>query len=160
MESSENKWNSTSSNEMPSPRPIEILQVEDDEGDARLLEITLKKSKVANTVHTVKDGVEAMLYLRGEGPYASSPRPQLVMLDLNLPRKDGHEVLAEMKADDDLKDIPVVVLTASTSDKDLLSSYDLKADGYINKPLDFKQFLWIIGQIERFWIQVIELPPR
>ncbi len=143
-----------------SPRPIEILQVEDDEGDARLLDITLKKSKVANTIHTVKDGVEALMFLRGEGQYATSPRPHLVLLDLSLPRKDGHEVLSEIKADDNLKDIPVVVLTSSNNDKDLLSAYDLKADGYINKPIDFKQFIWIVGQIERFWISVVDLPQR
>ncbi len=160
METSAREQGDAAAGSVAGPIPIEILLVEDDAGDARLVELTLEKATVTNRIHTVDDGAKAIEFLLKQGSFANSPTPGLVLLDLMLPKKDGHEVLAEMKASDDLKHIPVVVLTSSKSDKDLLSSYDLKADGFINKPLDLNQFMWIVGHIDSFGITIVELPPR
>jgi two-component system, chemotaxis family, response regulator Rcp1 len=142
----------------PNAEPIEILLVEDNPGDARLAVESLKESKVNNNLHHVEDGVEAMQFLHREGEYAYSPRPDLVLLDLNLPRKDGREVLAEIKADPALKLIPVVVLTTSAAERDLLRTYDLNANAYIVKPLDLDQFIEVVQAIESFWFTVVKLP--
>jgi two-component system, chemotaxis family, response regulator Rcp1 len=142
----------------PNAEPIEILLVEDNPGDARLAVESLKESKVNNNLHHVEDGVEAMQFLHREGEYAYSPRPGLVLLDLNLPRKDGREVLAEIKADPALKLIPVVVLTTSAAERDLLRTYDLNANAYIVKPLDLDQFIEVVQAIESFWFTVVKLP--
>jgi CheY-like chemotaxis protein len=139
--------------------PIEILLVEDSPSDTELTVEALRDFKVRNHVSIVEDGVEAMKFLRREGPYAQAPRPDLIMLDLNLPRKDGREVLAEIKADESLKTIPVVVLTTSRADQDVLRSYQLNANCYINKPVDFNQFLEVVRSIEAFWLYVVTLPP-
>jgi len=119
----------------------------------------LKDFKVRNHVSVVEDGVQAMQFLRREGPYATAPRPDLIMLDLNLPRKDGREVLADIKGNDHLKTIPIVVLTTSRADQDILRAYQLNANCYINKPVDFNQFLEVVRSIESFWLYVVTLPP-
>jgi CheY-like chemotaxis protein len=139
-------------------QPIEILLVEDNEGDARLAKEALRDSKVKNTIHHVNDGVAAMAFLRREGKYASAPRPDLVLLDLNLPRKDGREVLADFKQDEDLKRIPVVILTVSNDEADILKSYNLHANCYITKPIDLAQFLKVVKSIEDFWLTIVKLP--
>lgn len=140
--------------------PIEILLVEDNPGDARLAIEALKEGRVQNRLHIVPDGVEAMAYLRREGRYADMPRPHVILLDLNLPRKDGRQVLAEVKSDADLKRIPVVVLTTSQADQDIAKSYDLHANCYITKPVDLDRFITVIRSIEDFWCTVVQLPPR
>ena len=140
-------------------RPIEILLVEDSPSDTELTVEALKDFKVRNHVSVVEDGVLAMQFLRRQGPYAQAPRPDLVMLDLNLPRKDGREVLADIKSDDQLKTIPIVVLTTSRADQDILRAYQLSANCYINKPVDFNQFLEVVRSIESFWLFVVTLPP-
>jgi chemotaxis family two-component system response regulator Rcp1 len=140
-------------------RPIEILLVEDSPSDTDLTLEALKDFKVRNHVSVVEDGVQALQFLRRKGPHAQAPRPDLIMLDLNLPRKDGREVLAEIKADDDLKTIPIVVLTTSRADQDILRAYQLNANCYITKPVDFNQFLEVIRSIETFWLFVVTLPP-
>ena len=140
-------------------RPVEILLVEDSPSDTELTLEALKDFKVLNHVSVVEDGVLALRFLRREGPYAEAPRPDMIMLDLNLPRKDGREVLAVIKADDDLKTIPVVVLTTSRADQDILRAYQLNANCYINKPVDFNQFLEVVRSIESFWLFVVTLPP-
>jgi CheY-like chemotaxis protein len=119
----------------------------------------LKDFKVRNHVSVVEDGVQAMLFLRRQGPYAEAPRPDLIMLDLNLPRRDGREVLADIKGDENLKSIPIVVLTTSRADQDILRAYQLNANCYINKPVDFNQFLEVVRSIESFWLYVVTLPP-
>ncbi len=139
-------------------RPVEILLVEDSPTDTRLTIEALHEGKVANNLTHVEDGVEALAFLRREGRYASAPRPDLILLDLNLPRKDGREVLEELKNDPTLKTIPVVVLTTSRADQDILRSYQLHANCYITKPVDFKQFLDVVHTIERFWLTVVTLP--
>lgn len=141
-------------------RPVEILLAEDNPGDVKLTEKALEKGKVMNNLHVVSDGVEAMEYLRQEGKYESAPRPDLLLLDLNMPRMDGQEVLAEMKSDEDLRRIPVVVLTSSGAEEDILESYDLHANAYLTKPVDFSGFVDIIGRIEDFWLRVVKRPPR
>ena len=141
-------------------RPIEILLVEDNEGDARLAREALKDSKVYNNVHHVIDGVEALAFLRQEGLYAKVPRPDIILLDLNLPRKDGREVLAEIKKDDNLKRIPVVVLTISNDEADILKTYDLHVNCFVTKPMDFNQFLKVVHSIEDFWLTIVKLPPN
>ncbi|OHB49422.1 MAG: response regulator [Planctomycetes bacterium GWF2_41_51] len=141
-------------------RPIEILLVEDSPSDTALTLEALKAGKVANRLFNVEDGVEAMAYLRQQGVYKNAPRPDLIMLDLNLPRKDGREVLAELKTDPVLKTIPVVVLTTSRADEDILKSYQLHANCYITKPVDFQQFIGVVKTIENFWLTVVTLPPR
>ena len=139
--------------------PIEILLVEDSPSDTELTVEALKDFKVRNHVSIVEDGVQAMQFLRRQGAYAQAPRPDLIMLDLNLPRKDGREVLAEIKGDDNLKTIPIVVLTTSRAEQDILSAYQLSANCYINKPVDFSQFLEVVRSIESFWLYVVTLPP-
>ncbi len=139
-------------------RPIEILMVEDSPTDAQLTVEALHAAKIANRLNHVEDGVEALRFLRREGPYAKAPRPDLILLDLNLPRKDGREVLEELKHDPDLKVIPVVVLTTSRSEQDVLRSYQLHANCYITKPVDFAQFMEVVKAIENFWLTVVTLP--
>jgi CheY-like chemotaxis protein len=139
-------------------KPIDILLVEDNEGDARLAKEAMRDSKVSNTIHHVPDGVEAMAFLRKEGKYAAAPRPDLILLDLNLPRKDGREVLADIKEDEDLKRIPVVILTVSNDEADILRSYNLHANCYITKPIDLAQFLNVVRSIEDFWLTIVKLP--
>jgi two-component system, chemotaxis family, response regulator Rcp1 len=141
-------------------RPIEILMVEDNPGDVRLTVEALKEGKVRNNFHTVEDGVEALAFLRRQGPYTDAPRPDLVLLDLNLPKKNGREVLAEIKQDPELKRIPVVILTVSQAEQDILKSYNLHANCYITKPVDLEQFLAVVKSIENFWLSVVMLPPR
>jgi CheY-like chemotaxis protein len=138
--------------------PIEILLVEDSPGDVRLTQEALKEAKLANNLRIARDGIEAMAYLRGEGDVGECPRPDLILLDLNLPRKDGREVLAEIKDDPRLRRIPVVVLTTSQADEDILRAYDLHANCYITKPVDFRQFLNVVEMIEDFWLTVVKLP--
>ncbi len=139
-------------------KPIEILLVEDNPGDARLAKEALKDSKLSNNLYIADDGVEAMNFLRKEGKYADMPRPDLVILDLNLPRKDGREVLAEIKNDDDLKRIPVVILTISKAEEDILRTYNLHANCFISKPIDLDQFIKVVRSIEDFWLTIVKLP--
>ncbi len=138
--------------------PIVILLVEDNAGDARLAMEALRDSKIRNSMHHVSDGEEAMAFLRREGRYMDAPKPDLVLLDLNLPRKDGREVLAEIKADEDLKRIPVVILTVSSDDEDVFRAYGLHANCFITKPLDFHQFVKVVRSIEDFWLSIVKLP--
>ena len=140
--------------------PIDILLVEDNPGDARLALEALKDSKILNHVHVAEDGVEAMDFLHHQGKYAKSPRPDLVLLDLNLPKKDGREVLSEIKSDEALKRIPVVILTTSKAEEDIVKSYDLHANCYITKPIDLAQFMNVVKSIEDFWLTVVRLPPK
>ena len=139
-------------------KPIEILLVEDNPGDVRLTVEALKEAKVINHLTVVKDGVEALAFLRRQGSYTTAPRPHLILLDLNLPRKDGREVLADIKADDNLKRIPVVVLTTSQDEQDVLKSYNLHANCYITKPVDLDQFVRVVRSIEDFWLGIVVLP--
>ena len=139
-------------------RPHRVLLVEDNPGDVRLTIEALKDAKVNNSLSVAKDGVEAMAFLRREGPYAAAPRPDLILLDLNLPRKDGREVLAEVKSDEALRSIPVVVLTTSRAEQDVLSSYSLHANAYVTKPVDFDAFVRAIRQIDDFFITVVARP--
>ncbi|MBD2457169.1 response regulator [Nostoc sp. FACHB-87] len=140
--------------------PIEVLLVEDNPGDAELTRIALQDSKISINLNVVEDGVEAMAFLRRQDNYARKPHPDIVLLDLNLPRKDGREVLAEIKSDDKLKRIPVVVLTTSQSEEDILKAYNLAANCYITKPVDFDQFVKIVQSIENFWFAIVKLPPE
>jgi CheY-like chemotaxis protein len=144
--------------ELSLPRPIEILLVEDSPTDAELTIEALREAKLANRLSHVEDGVEAMQFLHRQDQYVEAPRPDLIMLDLNLPRKDGREVLAELKQDPNLKMIPVVVLTTSHAEQDVLRSYELHANCYITKPVDFEQFLAVVKSIEQFWLTVVTLP--
>ena len=139
-------------------KPIEILLVEDNPGDVRLTVEALKEAKVINHLTVVKDGVEALAFLRRQGSYTTAPRPHLILLDLNLPRKDGREVLADIKADDNLKRIPVVVLTTSQDEQDVLKSYNLHANCYITKPVGLDQFVRVVRSIEDFWLGIVVLP--
>jgi CheY-like chemotaxis protein len=141
-----------------SGRSIEILLVEDSPGDVRLTQEVLKEAKVRNQLHVVGDGAEAMTFLRREGKYADAPRPDLILLDLNLPKKDGREVLCEIKSDENLRRIPVVILTISKSEEDVFKSYDLHANCYITKPVDLNQFLRVVKSIEDFWLTIVKLP--
>ena len=140
-------------------RPIDILLVEDNPGDARLTKEILKESKVRNDLIVVDNGQDALAFLRMEGKYHAQPRPDLILLDLNLPKKDGREVLAEIKADPDLKRIPVVILTSSKADEDIEKSYDLHANCYISKPVDLEQFVRVVRSVEDFWLAIVKLPP-
>jgi two-component system, chemotaxis family, response regulator Rcp1 len=144
----------------PTLRPIEILLVEDNEADAVLAKETLGETKLVNTIHHVVDGVEAMAFLRREGKYAQAPRPDVVFLDLNLPRKDGRKVLAEMKADESLRRIPVVIMTSSRDEADVLKAYDLHANCYITKPVDLNRFVEVVKATETFWLAVVTLPRK
>jgi chemotaxis family two-component system response regulator Rcp1 len=139
---------------------IDILLVEDNEGDAHLTREALKRAKVRNRVHTTSDGVEAMQFLRREGTFADAPRPDLILLDLNLPNMDGREVLEAIKADPALKPIPIVVVTSSAAEQDILKSYDLNANCYVTKPVDLQQFLHVIGSVGDFWLDIVKLPPK
>jgi CheY-like chemotaxis protein len=139
-------------------KPIEVLLVEDNPGDAQLTRIALSDGKMCINLSLTEDGVDALAFLRKEGKYVDAPRPDLILLDLNLPRKDGREVLAEIKADPSLKRIPVVVLTTSQSDTDILQAYELAANCFITKPVDFDQFVKIVQTIEDFWFTVVKLP--
>lgn len=141
-------------------RPIEILLVEDNPGDARLTIEAMREAKMRNRIQVVEDGVEAMEFLRRQGRFGDAPRPDLILLDLNLPRKDGREVLAEVKADPDLKRIPVVVLTTSQAEEDVVRAYDLHANCYVTKPVDLEQFMKIVAQIDEFWVKVVTLPRK
>jgi CheY-like chemotaxis protein len=142
----------------PSGRPIEILLVEDNPGDVRLTVEGLNEGKVRNNLHVARDGVEALSFLRHEGQFADAVRPDLILLDLNLPRKDGREVLADIKSDPELKTIPVVVLTTSRAEQDVLHSYELQANCYITKPVDLEQFITVVKSIEDFWLTIVTLP--
>jgi len=139
-------------------QPIEILLVEDNPGDARLAKEALRESKFKNNLNAVSDGVEAMDYLYKKGDYSDAVTPDLILLDLNLPRKDGREVLAEIKSSEILKRIPVVILTTSTAEEDILKTYDLHANCYITKPIDLDQFMKVVKSIEDFWITIVKLP--
>jgi len=140
------------------PRPIEILLVEDSPGDVTLTIEALRDAKVANNLHVARDGEEALQFLRQEGEFADKPRPDLVLLDLNMPRKDGREVLADMKADPVFKRIPVVVLTTSQSEDDVAAAYNLSANCYVAKPVDLDQFLGVVRAIDDFWLSLVKLP--
>jgi two-component system, chemotaxis family, response regulator Rcp1 len=141
-------------------RPIEILMVEDNPGDVRLTREALKGGKIWNALTVVTDGVAALDYLQHRAPYEAAERPDLVLLDLNLPKKDGREVLAAMKADASLKTIPVVILTTSQAEEDVVRAYNLNANCYVTKPVDFEQFTRIVQAIEQFWLTIVTLPPR
>jgi CheY-like chemotaxis protein len=140
--------------------PIEILLVEDDPGDVLMTQEALAESKVANNLHVVSDGEAAMDFLHRRGEHEGAPRPGLVLLDLNLPRMDGREVLAEIKGDEALRRIPVVVLTTSEAEEDILRSYDLHANAYVTKPVEFEQFVYVVRQIDDFYISIVRLPGR
>ena len=143
-----------------SGKPIEILLVEDDVGDVRLTLEALKGAKVLNHLSVAEDGVEALAFLRRQGKYAQAPFPDLILLDLNLPRKDGRTVLAEIKADADLKRVPVIVLTTSQDEQDVLRAYDTHANCFITKPVDMKKFLEVVKTIDSFWLTIVKLPPN
>jgi len=140
--------------------PVEILLVEDSPGDARLAREGLSECRIHNNLHVAEDGVKAMAFLRREGEYAKAPRPDLILLDLNLPRKDGRQVLREIKEDEDLKVIPIVILTTSKAEEDIIKSYSLHANCYVTKPLGLQQFLDVVRSIEDFWFSVVRLPPK
>ena len=141
-------------------KPIEILLVEDNPGDVDLTREALEIGKLNNILHVVDDGEEAMAFLRREGQYAKTSRPDLVLLDLNLPRKNGREVLAEIKSDENLKRIPVVILTTSKAEEDILKTYNLHANCYVTKPIDLDQFSKVVHAIEEFWLTIVKLPPN
>jgi CheY-like chemotaxis protein len=144
----------------PKCGPIEILLVEDNPGDVRLTIEALKEGKVANKINVAVDGIEALAFLRREGKYENAPKPDLILLDLNLPKKNGREVLAEIKMNTHLKCIPVVILTSSQAEKDIVTTYNLHANCYITKPVDFDQFIDVVKSIENFWFTVVKLPPK
>ena len=141
-----------------SVRPIEVLLVEDNPGDIDLAREGLKRSKVKNNIHAVEDGELALAFLRRQPPFEQAPRPDLILLDLNLPKRDGREVLADIKADQDLKRIPVVVLTTSRAEEDVLRTYNLHANCFITKPIDLNQFMRVVQSIEDFWLTIVVLP--
>jgi len=138
--------------------PVEILLVEDNPGDYRLTKEALHEGKVYNNLHWAKDGVEAIEFLKRRGKYKDAPRPDIILLDLNLPKKDGREVLSEIKSDEELRAIPVVVLTTSKAEEDVLRSYDLHANCYVTKPVDLEQFIRVVQSIDNFWLTVVTLP--
>lgn len=142
----------------PRGRPVEILLVEDNPGDVRLTIEALKEGKVRNHLSVVNDGAEAIAFLRRQGKYAGAVRPDIILLDLNLPKKSGREVLADIKADDELRRIPVVVLTTSSAEEDVLRSYDLHVNCFITKPVDMEQFIEVVKAIDTFWFSVVTLP--
>jgi two-component system, chemotaxis family, response regulator Rcp1 len=145
---------------MATYRAIEILLVEDNPGDVRLTQEALKENKIRNNLHVARDGVEAMKFLRKMNGHKDVPRPDLILLDLNLPKKDGREVLAEIKTDDSLRSIPVVILTTSDAEDDVAKAYQHYANCYIRKPIDLNRFIEVIKIIENFWLSIVELPPR
>ncbi|HEV7979893.1 response regulator [Amycolatopsis sp.] len=138
--------------------PIDILLVEDDPGDVLMTQEAFEHHKIRNSLHVVSDGVEALQFLRGEAPFEGRPRPGLILLDLNLPKKDGRQVLAEIKVEPALRSIPVVVLTTSEAEEDILRSYDLHANAYVTKPVDFERFVEVVRQIDEFFVTVVKLP--
>jgi two-component system, chemotaxis family, response regulator Rcp1 len=140
-------------------RPVQILIVEDNPADARLVREVMRDSKVLNEIHWVPDGVEALAFLRRQGKYPNAPRPNLIFLDLNMPRKDGREVLREIKDDDSLRRIPIVVMTSSQAEEDVARAYDQHANCYVRKPIDFEQFHSVVKTLENFWFATVELPP-
>ena len=140
--------------------PVEILLVEDNPGDHRLTKEALHEGKVYNNLHWAKDGVEALDFLRRRGAHGNAPRPDLVLLDLNLPKKDGREVLSEIKSDESLKTIPVVILTTSQAEEDILKSYHLHANCYVTKPVDLEKFIVVVQSIDRFWLTIATLPTK
>ena len=140
-------------------KAIDILLVEDNPGDVRLTREALKEGKVLNTLHVVGDGIEALEFLRHKGLYAKVPHPDIILLDLNLPRMDGRELLAVIKSDLDLRRIPVVILTTSKAEEDIIKSYDLHANCYITKPVDLDQFITVVKSVEEFWFTIVKLPP-
>lgn len=144
----------------PDRRLIEILLVEDNPGDVRLTREALKDGKIRNNLYVASDGIQAMRFLRNEGEYADAVRPDVILLDLNLPRKNGREVLAEIKSDPVLASIPVVILTTSEADEDILESYKLHANCYITKPVDLDQFIHVVKSVENFWFEIVRLPPN
>ena len=137
---------------------VEILLVEDNPGDVRLTQEAFKEGRIVNGLHVVMDGVEAMAFLQREGEYADAPRPDIILLDLNLPKKDGREVLAEIKDDDKLKSIPVIILTTSDAEEDIIRTYNHHANCYITKPVDLEQLINVVRSIEDFWLTVVKLP--
>lgn len=139
-------------------RPVEILLVEDNPGDVRLTIEAFRERQVNSHLNVTGDGVEALAFLRRQGKYANAPRPDLILLDLNLPRKTGHEVLAEAKTDENLRRIPVIILTTSTSEEDIIRTYNLHANCYITKPMDLEQFVDVVRRIEEFWLSTARLP--
>lgn len=139
---------------------IQVLLVEDNPGDVRLTREALREGKVRNNLSVAPDGVEALAFLRRQGKYADAPRPDVILLDLNLPKKDGREVLVEVKADPSLRNIPVVILTSSEAERDIAQAYDLHANCYITKPVDLDQFIHVVKSIEDFWFTVVKLPPE
>jgi CheY-like chemotaxis protein len=141
-------------------KPVEILLVEDNKGDVGLIEEVFEEAKIWNNLHIAEDGEEAMLYLHAEGKFSGSQRPDIILLDLNLPKKDGREVLRKIKEDSNLKNIPVVVLTTSNAEKDILGAYNLHANAYVTKPLDFDQFINVVGSIVNFWLEIVQLPSK
>ena len=141
------------------PVPIEILLVEDNPGDARLTREALRDAKVRNNLHVVLDGVEALAFLHRQGKHAAVPKPDLILLDLNLPKKDGREVLEEIKQNDDFRHIPIVILTTSQAEKDIIESYRLRANAFVTKPVDLEQFLKVVRSIEHFWLEIVKLAP-
>jgi len=143
-----------------SGKVIDILLVEDNPGDVRLAQEALKESKVRNKLYIVEDGVEALAFLRQQGKFSRAPRPDLILLDLNLPKKSGREVLEEIKMDETLKRIPVVILTVSKAEEDIVKCYNNHANCYITKPLDFNQFMNVTKSIEEFWLTIVKLPPK
>ena len=142
------------------PKLVDILLVDDDAGDVLLTKKALANGKIYNSIHVAHDGVEALAFLRNEGEHANAPRPDLILLDLNMPRMDGREALAKIKQDENLRSIPVVVLTTSDSEQDVLKSYDLQASCYITKPVDLKQFVGVVRTLKDFWFSVVKLPPH
>ena len=137
--------------------PIEILLVEDNPGDARLTREALRDARVRNNLHVAADGVDALAFLRRQGKHAAVAKPDLILLDLNLPKKDGREVLEEVKGDDQLRHIPVVILTTSQAERDIGESYRLRANAYVTKPVDLEQFLKVVQSIEHFWLEIVKL---
>ena len=141
-------------------KPVEILLIEDNPEDIRLIQDTLKNGKVLNHMQVVKDGVEAMVFLKGKEPHANRQRPDLILLDLNIPKKDGREVLQDIKQDPDLRRIPVVILTISMDQQDVFKSYELHANAYITKPMDLDGFLQVVKMLEGFWLSIVTVPPH
>ena len=143
-----------------SVKTLDVLLVEDDPGDALITREAFERSQIPNLLHVAEDGVEALRFLKREGQFGAAPRPGLILLDLNLPRKDGRELLGEIKQDPVLRTIPVVVLTTSEAEEDILRSYELHANAYVTKPVDFEKFIEVVRKIDDFWVTVVQLPHR
>lgn len=149
----------TEMSDAASRRPIDILLVEDNPGDVRLMMETFREGKIANRISVVEDGVEALDFLRKKGKHSAAPRPDLILLDLSLPRKNGQEVLAEIKQDAELKRIPVCVITSSAAEKDIIQAYDNYVNCYLTKPVNLEQFIGVVRSVEDFWLSIVKLPP-